>query len=492
MDEKKMNAKNTIANSFKWSAIGEVVIKINTPILNAILAHILLQEDYAPLAIITMLISFCEVFVESGFKKYLIQHKFESIEEEQKAFHVASWTTLAISLLIWGIIIAFCKPLSSFLGNGDIWLAVAISGCILPMYAMIGIFDSSIQKALEFKKIFWARVITSLIPLVITIPAAIAGLKYWALIIGNIASIMAQMLVLYFQSKYRIKLFYSFSLLFNMLSDTVWTLADGIAIWLTAWVDSLIITRFMSEYYLGLYKNSLATVTGLLNMIAAAVIPVLFVGLTKYQSDNKKFSNLFIQTQRMLAIILIPIGVGLFLFSDVAVMILFGNKWKEASQVVGITALTLALRTVYVSICSEAYRAKGLFNIPLLLQCADLCVLVPVCIISAKFGFWPLVYSRAFSRLVLIVPEFVLLKRVLDIDIRNQLKKQIPIILATVIMGIVGLEVRTFSDSIVWQIISIFICIVIYFSALLGLFSSVRSELTQTNFFQRIKRKIVK
>lgn len=482
-----MTTGNRIANSFKWSVIGEIVVKINAPILNAILAHILLPEDYAPLAIITMLISFCEVFVESGFKKYLIQHKFDSPDKEQKAFQVAAWTTLGISLFIWGVIIVFCKPISSFLGNGDIWLAVAISGCILPMYAMIGIFDSSIQKALEFKKIFWVRAITSLIPLVITIPAALAGLKYWALIIGNIASVMAQMLALYFQSKFRIKVFYSVSLLFEMLSDTIWTMTDGIVVWLTSWVDSLIITRYMTEYYLGLYKNSLTTVTGLINMIAAAVIPVLFVGLSKYQYDNKKFSNLFIQTQRILAGILIPIGTGVFLFSDVAVMILFGNQWQEAAQVVGITALTLALRTVYISLCSDAYRAKGLFKIPLALQCVDLCILIPVCITSAKFGFFPLVYSRAFSRLVLIVPEFVLLKRVLCFDVRNQIKKQTPIIIASLIMSMVGLMLRSFSDSLVYQFVAIIICAATYFLALIGLFPSIRKELVQSDFCQKVK-----
>jgi len=487
-----MNENNRIVVSFKWSVLGEVVVKITTPILNAILAHILSPGDYAPLTIITMVISFCEVFVESGFKKYLIQHKFDSVEEEQKAFHVAFWTTLMISLLTWGIIITFCKPLSLFLGNEGIWLALAISGCILPMYSMMGIFNASIQKELDFKKIFLVRLVTSLIPLVITIPAALAGLKYWALVIGNIASVLTQMLATYLQSKYRVKLYYSFSLLFKTFAVTLWTMADGIAVWLTSWVDSLIITQSVSEYYLGLYKNSVSTVTGLLNMIVAAIVPVLFVGLSKYQNDNRQFSNLFFQTQRMLAIVLMPIGVGVCIYSDVAVTILFGNEWIEAAPIVGITSLTLALRTVYISICSDAYRAKGLFKIPLILQCVDLCFLIPICIISAKFGFWTLVYSRAFARLILIIPEFILLKMFLSVDVSYQVKKQIPIFLSTIIMGIVAITMRVVSDSTIWQFISILICVVIYFCALLGVSPNMRSELAQTSVFRNIKSKISK
>lgn len=480
----------TIKKSFKWSTITELLVKIITPVLNAILARILLPEDYAPLATITILISFCEVFVESGFKKYLIQHEFDDKNEEQNAFHVASWTTLGIALLIWGLIIIFCKPLSSFLGNDEIWLAVAVSGCILPMYAMIGVFNASIQKQFAFKKLFFVRMITASIPLVVTIPLAMMGLKYWSLVIGNIASIMAQMLVLFFQSKYRMRLFYSFSLLRKMFLDTIWTMTDGIAIWLTSWVDSLIITRLMPEYYLGLYKNSLTTVTGLFSIVTAAVTPVLFVGLTKYQNDNKKFSDLFIRTQQTLAMILIPMGVGVFLYSDLAVTVLFGDKWAEASNVVGITALTLALRTVYVSVCSDVYRAKGAFKIPLVLQLTDLCLLVPACIISAQYGFWPLVYARAFARLALIVPEFIIMKKFLQIDVYEQLKKQIPIITATVVMGVVGYGLQLIASSVMWQIVSILICVIIYFLVLIGLFPSMRHEIMQIEVIRKSVRLI--
>lgn len=450
-----MDINSSIANSFKWSVLSEIIIKLITPVLNAILARILLPDDYAPLATIMMLISFCEIFVESGFRKYLIQHQFDNENEEKKAFHVSFWTTLGISLFLWSIITVFSKPISSFLGNSDIWLAVAVSGCILPIYAMTGIFNASIHKQLEFKRIFFVRVIPSLIPLFITIPLAVIGMKYWALLIGNIASVSAQLLVAKQQSKYKVECFYSFSLLRMMISDTMWTLVDGFAVWLTAWVDSLLITQSMSDYYLGLYKNSLTTVTSLFSMVSASIVPVLFVGLTKYQKDDKKFSTLFLQTQQILALLLIPMGVGVFIYQDLAVSVLFGNKWGEAAGVVGITALTLSLRTAYVSICSDAYRAKGKFRTPFILQIVDLCILIPSCIISAQYGFWCLVYVRSFERLLLIIPEFLIMKKNLRIDIREQFNRQWPIWLSTIVMSAFCFVMKRITEGVMWDILTI-------------------------------------
>lgn len=483
-----MDTKESIKNSFKWSVISEFTVKIITPILNAILAHILLPEDYAPLATITMLISFCEIFVESGFKKYLIQHEFSNKEDEKNAFHVAFWTTLSVALCIWGIIAVFSRQLSSFLGNSEIWLAVAVSGCILPMYAMTGIFNATIQKQLAFKKLFFVRVSTAFIPLFVTIPLALMGLKHWSLVIGNIASIAARMFVLLFQCEYRAKFYYSFKLLRKMFSDTVWSMCEGIAVWLTAWTDSLIITYLMSDYYLGLYKNSLSTVNAIFHMVTAAVTPVLFAGLTKYQNDNKQFSDLFIRTQRILAMIIIPMGGGVFLYRDLAVMVLFGSKWGEAADVVGITALTLALRTVYVSLCSDVYKAKGAFKIPLILQTADLCLLIPTCIISGQYGFWSLVYARAIARLALIIPEMIIMKKFLGIDIKEQLGMHRPIIVATVGMWVIGYLLQSVHTSIIWQVASIVLCIVSYFCILI-LFRDMRHEFFKVSFSRRSKRR---
>ena len=247
----------------------------------------------------------------------------------------------------------------------------------------------------------------------------------------------------------------------------------------------------MSEYYLGMYKNSISTVNALFSIVTAAVIPVLFVGLSKFQNDNAQFSSFFNSTQRRLAMILIPLGMGVLLYSDLAVWILFGDNWSEAANIVGITAITTALRTIYVSICSDAYRAKAKFKIPLFLQLIDLAILVPACILSAQQGFWTLVYVRAFSKLILIIPEMIVMHKVLNINAIEQLKKTVPIYLSTAVMTVGCLLLQLISRSTVWSFVSIFIAIIIYGAALMA-FPSVRTEIFEMDFVRKIKGKIVR
>ena len=87
-----------------------------------------------------------------------------------------------------------------------------------------------------------------------------------------------------------------------MISYGIWTLVDGIAVWATTWIDTLLISRNLTNYYLGIYKNSIATITEFVAIVTSAVTPVLFASLSKIQDDSLEFNRFFLSVQRTLCI----------------------------------------------------------------------------------------------------------------------------------------------------------------------------------------------
>ena len=79
-----------------------------------------------------------------------------------------------------------------------------------------------------------------------------------------------------------------------MLSFSVWSLVEAIAIWLTTWIDAFIIGTVLNDYYLGLYKTSTTMVNSLLALITAATTPILFSALSRLQNDNSQFNKTFL------------------------------------------------------------------------------------------------------------------------------------------------------------------------------------------------------
>ena len=454
------------AKAFKWSSITEILAKIISPVINMLLARILAPEAFGVLATISMVISFAEVLVESGFQKFLIQHNFESFEEEQKYMSVAFWANLAFSLFIWGTLIIFCEPVAMMAGNAGLGLPLAVTGLVIPLHSVIGMQNCQLKKDLDFKGLFIVRTISAFVPLVVTLPLAMFGFDYWSLVIGNIAGAIVQSAILLFVGKFKPNFFFSYQIFKHMLSFGIWTLLDGFAIWATSWIDSLLIAHFLDDYYLGLYKNSSSTITMLFSIVTAALTPVLFSALSKLQDDDTEFKRLFLNIQKLLCTFLIPLSVGVYFYREFATWVLFGDQWGEAADIIGIMAITTVLRTIFVSTYGDAFRAKGHFKVPLVLQLIDLLFMIPACIISVNFGFWPLVYTRAFIKLDLIVPDLFLVKKICNISIKETLKMMFPSLLSTLVMVVAIVLLQMVNQAVVWSIVSIIICIVLYFCVL--------------------------
>lgn len=446
----------------KWSTITEICTKFITPITQMILARLLAPETFGIVVTVNMVISFTEIFIDAGFQKYIIQREFSNDEERNKNASVAFWTNLCISLLLWGVIIIFRDTIASGVGNPGYGHVIAIACMQLPMLAFSSIQMGLFKREFNFKTLFYIRVIVAMIPFLITVPLAFFGLGYWALIVGSTCGVLVSAVILTVKSKWKPSLFYSFTILKKMISFSIWSLFEAVSIWLTAWIDSFIIGSILSSYYLGIYKNSLNMVNLIMESITAVIVPVLFVTLSRLQNNDQIFNNTFLKAQKIMAFFLFPMGAGIFLYSDLVTSIVLGPKWSEASDIIGIWALVKVIRIVLVSINSEVYRSKGMPKLSFLLQCMDLILLVPACMISIKYGFWTLVYTRAFMMVDLVIPGLIIMNYIMHIKAINIIKNIIKPFICTIIMYIVSLYLKEISLNLIWSLISIVICILTY------------------------------
>lgn len=452
---------NRIKTASKWSAITEIIVRLLVPIVNMVLARLLTPEAFGIVATLNMVISFVEIFTDAGFQKYLIQHEFINEQDRQDSTNVAFWSNLILSILLWGVIVAFSDKIAILVGNPGLGSVLIIACLSIPLAAFSSIQSALYKRDFDFKTLFKVRLVSALIPIIITIPLAYILRSYWALVLGTLSQNIVNALLLTVFSKWRPRFYFSWLKLKEMFSFSIWSVVEQISIWLTGYVDVFIVGTKLSQYYLGLYKTSSSIVGQIMGLITSATTPILFSSLSRLQNNEEEFQHVLFRFQKIVGLMIIPMGVGIYCFSDLITTILLGSQWGEASGFIGLWGLTGSFTIVLSYYSSEVYRAKGRPKLSVLAQWLHIIVLWPTVLIAVRYGFKTLYIARSLVRLEMILVNMVIIYVVLRISPKKMIRNIIPSIIGSMVMASVYLILPSSDNSII-QLAYVLICILVY------------------------------
>ena len=473
-----LNISKVISGT-KWSTLTEILAKLISPVTTMVLARLLTPEAFGIVVTATMVITFAEIFTDAGFQKYLIQHEFEDEQDKYQSTSTAFWSNLALSIILWLLIIAFSEPLATVLGNPGRGNVIAISGICIPLAAFSSIQMALYKRALDFKTLFKVRLIGICIPLFVTVPLAALTKSYWSLIIGMIFLNVSNALFLTIFSSWKPNRYFSWAKLKSMLSFSIWSVFEAISIWLTGYVDLFIVGTLLSQHYLGIYRTSITIVGQIMSILTASTLPVLYSSLSRLANDPEEYNSFFLNVQKKISYFVLPLGVGIFMFKDFITNTLLGSQWGDSAGFIGIWALTSAIVIVLSYYTSEVCRSKGKPMISFVSQVIHLAFLVPVIIIAAGYGFEVLYNSRALIRLQAVLVDLVILYMLTRITPVEIFRNIIASLFATAVMfGAFKLLPSIDADEFWMNVVYVLYCCLVYVGTLM-VFPSERKELGQ-------------
>lgn len=460
--------KSTIVQSTKWSVVTEFITKIASPIVNIILARLLVPEVFGLVATFTVVTSFAEVFTDAGFQKYLVQHEFSDLKERDEFTNVAFWSNFTLSCVIWLLIFLFSDRIAYIVGSPGYGFEISILSIQIPLYAFFSIQMALYRRDFRFKQLLHIRIIDSLIPLIVTVPLAFFLRSYWAIIIGNLTRQCVSAVFLTLKSNWKPHFYYNFKQLKTMFSDCMWMLFDSIMIWLTSYLGTLIVSHYLDVYYIGVYRTGISTITPYLNLIYTMTAPVLFSALSRLQFDRKEADNTFRSYQKIASYIAVPIGASVFTYKELVTKILLGSQWSEATIMIGCVGLTFPFSILIAQYNSDYFRAMGKPRVAFLVQGTYLIFMAFSLIWAVNNSFETLCIITGVLYLVYSAISAFALRFVFKFDILKSFVNFIPSLIGALIIILPGLVIKNlFNGIVVWQIICGVITLVLYIVCLL-------------------------
>jgi O-antigen/teichoic acid export membrane protein len=300
-----------------------------------VLARLLAPEDFGLVAMVAVLTSFAPLLVDFGLGDATAQRSKITRSQVSSLFWLSSGIGLAIAVVVF-----FCSPLIAWI-YGEPRLE-AIAQCSAITFVLSGTSNQHLallRRTMQFARIVGIQVFSTLAGIAIAILAAKWGFGYWALVLRQVVTSFCMTIAAWLVCRWRpgfpviedeVKSMVRFGLhvMTFTITATVARAVDRIALGLFYRPDKV-------GYYQSattLYDNSLFSTLQQLHTVGSAA-------LSKLQSNPAALRQNYEAALSALAFFIMPAAAIISVTAQDLTVVLLGEKWRAAGQLLSIIAL---------------------------------------------------------------------------------------------------------------------------------------------------------
>ena len=429
----------SITNNIVWRLLERFGAQGVTFIVSIVLARILDPNIYGTIAIVTVITSILQVFIDSGFGTALVQKK----DSDNIDFSTVFYFNIVFCLIIYGALFFFAPYIAVFYDKQELTSIIRVLGLTLLISSVKGVQQSYISKTMQFKRFFFATLGGTITAAIIGIWMAYKGFGVWALVAQYLINNLIDTIILWITVKWRPSLTFSFDRLKGLFSY-------GYKIFLSNLIDTfyqdarqLLIGKMYSSDDLAFYNKGNSFPHLIMNNVSASVDSVLFPALARHQDEKRILRDITIKAIKTGTFVLFPCLFGLAAIANNFVVVFLTEKWLPCVPYIWIFC---AMYLLYPLFYPNLNLLKAVGESKKYLFCEILRKSVGIGVLLTTIWFGPIVIAIG-AALVSLICLFINLypsKRIIDLGILSQLKVVAPNFILSLFMFVVVLFIGYF------------------------------------------------
>ncbi len=397
------------ARGIGWMMLLKLVMQSLGLISTLILVRLLSPQDFGLVAMAMVFIAIMDIFSSFSFDVVLIQKQ----TAERKHYDTAWSFTLIFHLISALILLAIAYPASLYYEEPRVTNLIVILavGLVITGFENIGVVD--FRKNMEFDKEFRFRLIKKVAAFSVTIPLAFYWQNYWALIVGMLTAKITGLVLSYVMSSYRPR--FDLSARSELMHFSKWLFFSNIFYAFRMRGADLIIGKVSGARALGLFSISYELSNLPSTELVAPINRVVFSAYSKLAGDLEAMRRGYLSVIGLIALVIIPAGVGIAACARLLVPILLGDKWVDATQLISILSFYGVLAALQTNVAS-VYIALGKPKILTWLHLLHLVVLLAVAVPAIlSYGVLGAAWSYLGVALVLLPINYAVMFKTISL-----------------------------------------------------------------------------
>lgn len=426
--------KNDLLNNLSWKFAERIAAQLVTVIVSIILARMLAPQDYGIIAIVTIFITFANVFVSDGFGSALIQKK----EVDALDYSSVLYFNIIFSIVLYAILF-FCAPLiASFYGDGYEILTpvLRVLGLRIIVSAVNSVQQAYVSRNMIFKKFFWSTLIGTVLSAVVGIGMAYSGFGVWALVGQYLTNTTVGTVTLAVSLRKKPILSFSFERLKGMVGYGSKILGTSLLITGYQEIRALIIGKVYSSEDLAYYDKGRQFPNLIVTNINTSIGAVLFPKMAQEQDDKTRIREITRKSIRFSSYLMCPLMLGLAAVAEPFVKIVLTDKWLPCVTLLQIFCVVYLFQPIHTA-NMQAIKAIGRSDVYLKLEIIKKVIELVVLLIVMWISVEAIVVSMAILTMAFTFVNAYPNKKLLNYSFKQQMGDILPSVCMSLVMAVI-------------------------------------------------------
>lgn len=422
--------RKSVFSNFIWRFLERFGAQIVTFIVSIVLARILDPDIYGLVALVTVITTLLQVFVDSGLGNALIQKK----NSDDTDFSTVFYFNLLLCILLYGILFLVAPLIASFYNNQTLTSVIRVLGLTLIISGVKNVQQAYVFKNFLFKRFFFSTLGGTISAAVVGIVLAVYGYGVWALVAQYLVNLAVDTLILWGTVRWRPKLLFSFKRLKGLFSYGWKLLISSIIEAVYTDIRKLIIGKMYTSEDLAFYNKGEEFPRVIVGNITSSIDSILLPAMAQEQDNQACVRNMTRRAIKTSAYLIWPLMVGLGVCADSVVSLLLTDKWLFCIPYLRIFCFTYAFYPIHTANLN-AIKALGRSDIYLKLEIIKKVIGIAVLLSTMWFGVEIMAYSLLLTTVLSVFINSFPNKKLLAYSYLDQIKDIFPSILLSVLMG---------------------------------------------------------
>jgi lipopolysaccharide exporter len=320
----------------KWTGAATLASALLQFLQVAVLARLLRPEEFGLMALVLLVVGFAQAFADVGLSGAIVQRQDASRDALSSLF----WLNAVAGAVIFAALALSAPLIAAAFGQprlSGLLVLTALSFLVTPASQQ---FYAILQKSLAFAPLAGIDLLTALSSTTAAIVSAYWGQGVYAFVWGSLsgAAMRSALLLAIGMKRWRPSPRFRRRDLDGFVRFGIFQMVERTINFVGFNLDKLLIGSLIGVHGLGLYSVAYQLVMKPVQLVTPIVNRVALPVFAMVQLDDARLRSGFLDSMRVVSMLMFPVYMGLIVVADSLVLVLLGPAWQPAVPVLRLLA----------------------------------------------------------------------------------------------------------------------------------------------------------